>query len=212
MEGDARAAHSCPSSPTETECSSGFSTLRRRSVNVTEKVRQNKDGSKIQVVRESAVSTSSANQPNQSVTFQQNSFVYINGSPGEIQSHLVMLIILNFQSPAGLPPQVVAVPSLKKHSSAAGRRHSLLPPSPHPPPHTLPWCQPLGNQAQHTKKNTLYLNFDFQRDRILLAIWFWIDWWYGGPESVARPQHSAGCCLSWTHCPSEQHRAQYSDV
>jgi len=81
MEGETRAAHSCPSSPTETECSSGFSTLRRRSVNVTEKVRQNKDGSKIQVVRESAVSTSSANQPNQSVTFQQNSFVYINGSP-----------------------------------------------------------------------------------------------------------------------------------
>eukprot|EP00090_Calanus_glacialis_P019710 TRINITY_DN30229_c0_g1_i2.p1 TRINITY_DN30229_c0_g1~~TRINITY_DN30229_c0_g1_i2.p1 ORF type:complete len:997 (+),score=132.01 TRINITY_DN30229_c0_g1_i2:396-3386(+) len=80
-EQDTRATHSCPSSPTETECSSGFSTLRRRSVNVTEKVRQNKDGSKIQVVRESAVSTSSANEPNQSVTFQQNSFVYINGSP-----------------------------------------------------------------------------------------------------------------------------------
>merc|ERR1719323_1814134 len=77
-----RAAHSCPSSPTETECSSGFSTLRRRSVNVTEKVRQNKDGSKIQVVRESAVATSSLNEPGtQSVTFQQNSFVYINGSP-----------------------------------------------------------------------------------------------------------------------------------
>ena len=54
-----RGTHSCPSSPTETECSSGFSTLRRRSVNVTEKVRQNKDGSKIQVVRESAVATSS---------------------------------------------------------------------------------------------------------------------------------------------------------
>ena len=31
-------AHSCPSSPTETDCSSGFSTLRRRSVTVTEKV------------------------------------------------------------------------------------------------------------------------------------------------------------------------------
>ena len=30
--------HSCPSSPTETDCSSGFSTLRRRSVTVTEKV------------------------------------------------------------------------------------------------------------------------------------------------------------------------------
>ena len=76
-----RATLSCPSSPTETECSSGFSTLRRRSVNVTEKVRQNKDGSKIQVVRESAVATSSSKEPNQSVTFQQNSFVYINGSP-----------------------------------------------------------------------------------------------------------------------------------
>lgn len=75
-----RDAVSCPSSPTETESSSGFSTLRRRSVNVTEKVRQNRDGSKIQVVRESAVSTSSAKEPSQSVTFQQNSFVYINGS------------------------------------------------------------------------------------------------------------------------------------
>ena len=30
--------HSCPSSPRETECSSGFSTLRRRSVTLTEKV------------------------------------------------------------------------------------------------------------------------------------------------------------------------------
>ena len=80
-EPDPRSAQSCPSSPTETECSSGFSTLRRRSVNVTEKVRRNKDGSKIQVVRESAVSSSTANEPNQSVTFQQNSFVYINGSP-----------------------------------------------------------------------------------------------------------------------------------
>ena len=35
-----REIHSCPSSPTETECSSGFSTLRRRSVTLTEKVRQ----------------------------------------------------------------------------------------------------------------------------------------------------------------------------
>jgi hypothetical protein len=34
-----REAHSCPSSPTETDCSSGFSTLRKRSVTVTEKVR-----------------------------------------------------------------------------------------------------------------------------------------------------------------------------
>lgn len=33
-----RETHSCPSSPTETECSSGFSTLRRRSVTLTEKV------------------------------------------------------------------------------------------------------------------------------------------------------------------------------
>ena len=48
---------------------------------MTEKVRQNRDGSKIQVVRESAVATSSSKEPNQSVTFQQNSFVYINGSP-----------------------------------------------------------------------------------------------------------------------------------
>jgi len=35
-----RETHSCPSSPTEnSDCSSGFSTLRRRSVTVTEKVR-----------------------------------------------------------------------------------------------------------------------------------------------------------------------------
>ena len=54
-----RDAVSCPSSPTETESSSGFSTLRRRSINVTEKVRQNRDGTRIQVVRESAVSTTS---------------------------------------------------------------------------------------------------------------------------------------------------------
>ena len=33
-----RETHSCPSSPTETDCSSGFSTLRRRSVTLTEKV------------------------------------------------------------------------------------------------------------------------------------------------------------------------------
>ena len=37
-----REIHSCPSSPTETECSSGFSTLRRRSVTLTEKVRGTK--------------------------------------------------------------------------------------------------------------------------------------------------------------------------
>ena len=84
-----RDAVSCPSSPTETESSSGFSTLRRRSINVTEKVRQNRDGTRIQVVRESAVSTTSTTasaaavrEPSQSVTFQQNSFVYINGASG----------------------------------------------------------------------------------------------------------------------------------
>ena len=37
-EGQQRETHSCPSSPTETDCSSGFSTLRRRSVTLTEKV------------------------------------------------------------------------------------------------------------------------------------------------------------------------------
>lgn len=37
-EGQQREIHSCPSSPTETDCSSGFSTLRRRSVTLTEKV------------------------------------------------------------------------------------------------------------------------------------------------------------------------------
>jgi len=36
--GGVREIHSCPSSPTETDCSSGFSTLRRRSVTLTEKV------------------------------------------------------------------------------------------------------------------------------------------------------------------------------
>ena len=38
-EGQQRETHSCPSSPTETDCSSGFSTLRRRSVTLTEKVK-----------------------------------------------------------------------------------------------------------------------------------------------------------------------------
>ena len=37
-EGQQRETISCPSSPTETDCSSGFSTLRRRSVTLTEKV------------------------------------------------------------------------------------------------------------------------------------------------------------------------------
>ena len=37
-DGQQRETHSCPSSPTETDCSSGFSTLRRRSVTLTEKV------------------------------------------------------------------------------------------------------------------------------------------------------------------------------
>ncbi len=36
----ARETHSCPSSPTETDCSSGFSTLRKRSVTLTEKVEE----------------------------------------------------------------------------------------------------------------------------------------------------------------------------
>lgn len=35
------AIHSCPNSPTETDSSSGFSTLRRRSVTLTEKVQSN---------------------------------------------------------------------------------------------------------------------------------------------------------------------------
>jgi len=38
QQGQLREAHSCPSSPTETDCSSGFSTLRKRSVTLTEKV------------------------------------------------------------------------------------------------------------------------------------------------------------------------------
>ena len=86
-------------------------------------VRQNKDGSKIQVVRESAVSTSSANDPSQSVTFQQNSFVYINGSPGEPcsqdklsahlplrQSLLSFLTFLTFLSRAFRPGQRLCSP------------------------------------------------------------------------------------------------------
>ncbi len=41
-DGFVREIHSCPNSPTETDCSSGFSTLRRRSVTLTEKVRGKK--------------------------------------------------------------------------------------------------------------------------------------------------------------------------
>ena len=109
-----RETHSCPSSPTETDCSSGFSTLRKRSVTVTEKVkldymnilnlfgkifcgllydgkyheilshsnaqiRTNRDGSKTQVVRQYGCNTSSANNPNQDVSYKQDSYVYING-------------------------------------------------------------------------------------------------------------------------------------
>lgn len=43
-------AHSCPSSPTETDCSSGFSTLRRRSVTLTEKVSEHRKAKKESMV------------------------------------------------------------------------------------------------------------------------------------------------------------------
>nr|XP_040571200.1 uncharacterized protein LOC121120399 isoform X1 [Lepeophtheirus salmonis] len=78
-----REIHSCPSSPTETDCSSGFSTLRRRSVTLTEKIRTNRDGSKTQVLRQYGCNTSSVAEATQSVSYQQNSFVYINGSDGK---------------------------------------------------------------------------------------------------------------------------------
>ena len=43
--------HSCPSSPTETECSSGFSTLRRRSVTLTEKVSLSSSSHSVEISR-----------------------------------------------------------------------------------------------------------------------------------------------------------------
>ena len=41
-------------------------------------IRTNKDGSKTQVVRQYGCNTSSANEPEQSVTYEKNSYVYIN--------------------------------------------------------------------------------------------------------------------------------------
>ncbi len=48
------------------------------------KIRTNKDGSKTQVVRQYGCNTTSANgEPNENVSYQQNSFVYINGMFGQ---------------------------------------------------------------------------------------------------------------------------------
>ena len=46
-------------------------------------IRTNKDGSKTQVVRQYGCNTSSATEPEQSVTYEKNSFVYINENPGD---------------------------------------------------------------------------------------------------------------------------------
>ena len=45
-------------------------------------IRTNKDGSKTQVVRQYGCNTSSATEPEQSVTYEKNSYVYINEAPG----------------------------------------------------------------------------------------------------------------------------------
>ena len=48
-------------------------------------IRTNKDGSKTQVVRQYGCNTSSANEPDQSVTYEKDSYVYINSgtTPGD---------------------------------------------------------------------------------------------------------------------------------
>ena len=43
-------------------------------------IRTSRDGSKTQVVRQYGCNTSSAGEPNQTMTYQQKSFVYINGA------------------------------------------------------------------------------------------------------------------------------------
>ena len=43
-------------------------------------IRTSRDGSKTQVVRQYGCNTSSAGEPNASMTYQQKSFVYINGA------------------------------------------------------------------------------------------------------------------------------------
>ena len=48
-------------------------------------IRTSKDGSKTQVVREYGCNTSSANDPKQNVSYQQDSYVYINGPKGNLQ-------------------------------------------------------------------------------------------------------------------------------
>ncbi|XP_059098803.1 uncharacterized protein LOC131892947 isoform X2 [Tigriopus californicus] len=112
-----RETHSCPSSPTETDCSSGFSTLRRRSVTLTEKIRTSKDGSKTQVVRQYGCNTSSAKEP-QSVTYQQNAFVYINGKMEENQ--------MGSQSFPSLLP-ITATSPMASTSASMGPGHATLP-------------------------------------------------------------------------------------
>ena len=47
-------------------------------------IRTSKDGSKTQVVREYGCNTSSANDPKQNVSYQQDSYVYINGPKGNL--------------------------------------------------------------------------------------------------------------------------------
>ena len=49
-------------------------------------IRTSRDGSKTQVVRQYGCNTSSANEPKQQVTYQQDSFVYLNGSQQAGQS------------------------------------------------------------------------------------------------------------------------------
>jgi hypothetical protein len=43
-------------------------------------IRTSRDGSKTQVVRQYGCNTTSAGEPNSTMTYQQKSFVYINGA------------------------------------------------------------------------------------------------------------------------------------
>ena len=61
-------------------------------------IRTSKDGSKTQVVREYGCNTSSANDPKQNVSYQQDSYVYINGPKGNlyVTSSLIFYMLLYF--------------------------------------------------------------------------------------------------------------------
>ena len=63
-------------------------------------IRTSKDGSKTQVVRQYGCNTSSANEPEQSVTYEKNSYVYINSgtTPGDDSNDAPEMVPLTLAS------------------------------------------------------------------------------------------------------------------